>query len=86
VVLKENFFAIGEQKFEGEADHGAVFPRVAAVLTHGGAGTTHAAVRSGRPTVILPFLVDQPVSCNNKNKKTKKNQTTKTPITGNRKD
>jgi sterol 3beta-glucosyltransferase len=40
--------------------HGSVFPRVAAVIHHGGAGTTHQALRSGTPSVIMPFLADQP--------------------------
>jgi vancomycin aglycone glucosyltransferase len=39
--------------------HGAVFPRVAAVVHHGGAGTTTAAARAGVPQVILPHLLDQ---------------------------
>jgi len=39
--------------------HGVVFPRVAAVIHHGGAGTTTAAARAGVPQVILPHLLDQ---------------------------
>ena len=39
--------------------HGAVFPRVAAIVHHGGAGTTTAAARAGVPQVILPHLLDQ---------------------------
>lgn len=42
------------------APHGWLFPRVAAVVHHGGAGTTAAGLRSGRPTVICPFFGDQP--------------------------
>ncbi|WP_286159046.1 glycosyltransferase [Methylobacterium sp. Leaf456] len=41
------------------ADHALLFPRVAAVVHHGGAGTTAAALRAGRPSVILPLLGDQ---------------------------
>jgi len=41
--------------------HSWLFPRVAAVVHHGGAGTTAAGLRAGRPTVICPFLVDQPL-------------------------
>lgn len=40
--------------------HEWLFPRVSAVVHHGGAGTTAAGLRAGRPTIICPFLVDQP--------------------------
>ena len=40
--------------------HDWLFPRVSAVVHHGGAGTTAAGLRAGRPTIICPFLVDQP--------------------------
>ncbi|MBI9052131.1 MAG: glycosyltransferase family 1 protein [Anaerolineaceae bacterium] len=43
-----------------QAPHSWLFPRVSAVVHHGGAGTTAAGLRAGRPTVICPFLVDQP--------------------------
>ena len=36
-----------------------LFPRVAAVVHHGGAGTTAASLRAGVPTVIVPFFLDQ---------------------------
>jgi sterol 3beta-glucosyltransferase len=39
--------------------HGWLFPQVAAVIHHGGAGTTAAACRAGVPSVILPFFFDQ---------------------------
>ncbi|KAI8373124.1 uncharacterized protein BYT42DRAFT_500835 [Radiomyces spectabilis] len=39
--------------------HDWLFPRVRAVLHHGGAGTTAAGLRAGRPTVIKPFFADQ---------------------------
>ncbi|GAA0526608.1 glycosyltransferase [Paractinoplanes ferrugineus] len=44
----------------GEVAHETVFPRVAAVVHHGGAGTTAAAVRAGVPQVVCPFVGDQP--------------------------
>ena len=44
----------------GEADHASVFPRMAAVVHHGGAGTTAAAMRAGVPSVVCPFFGDQP--------------------------
>ena len=42
------------------APHGWLFPRVAAVVHHGGAGTTAAGLRAGRSTVVCPFVTDQP--------------------------
>ena len=42
------------------APHDWLFPRVAAVVHHGGAGTTAAGLRVGRPTVVCPFFGDQP--------------------------
>jgi UDP:flavonoid glycosyltransferase YjiC (YdhE family) len=39
--------------------HGWLFPRVAAVVHHGGAGTTGQGLRAGRPILILPHAVDQ---------------------------
>jgi vancomycin aglycone glucosyltransferase len=44
----------------GEVNHQALFGRVAAVVHHGGAGTTTAATRSGAPQVVVPQIVDQP--------------------------
>jgi vancomycin aglycone glucosyltransferase len=43
----------------GEVNHQVLFKRVAAVVHHGGAGTTHAAARAGVPQVILPQHYDQ---------------------------
>lgn len=40
--------------------HDWLFPRVAAVVHHGGAGTTGAALRAGVPATVVPFLMDQP--------------------------
>lgn len=43
-----------------EVPHDWLFSRVSAVVHHGGAGTTAAGLRAGRPTVICPFMADQP--------------------------
>ncbi len=43
-----------------EVPHGWLFPRCAAVVHHGGAGTTAAGFRAGVPQVIVPFYFDQP--------------------------
>jgi len=40
--------------------HDWLFPKVAAVVHHGGAGTTGAGFRAGKPMVICPFVGDQP--------------------------
>ena len=42
------------------APHSWLFPRMAAVVHHGGAGTTAEGLRAGVPTVIVPFNFDQP--------------------------
>ncbi|MDT7578803.1 MAG: vancomycin aglycone glucosyltransferase [Pseudonocardiales bacterium] len=51
---KDDCFAVGE------ANHRALFRRVAAVVHHGGAGTTTTAALAGAPQVIVPQIVDQP--------------------------
>ncbi|KAF4541227.1 UDP-glucuronosyl/UDP-glucosyltransferase [Lasiodiplodia theobromae] len=40
--------------------HDWLFPRVACVVHHGGAGTTAIGLKCGRPTMIVPFFGDQP--------------------------
>lgn len=40
--------------------HDWLFPQVAAVVHHGGAGTTAAGLLAGKPTLICPFFGDQP--------------------------
>lgn len=43
----------------GEVNQQALFPRVAAVVHHGGAGTTTVAARAGAPQVVIPQMYDQ---------------------------
>ena len=43
----------------GDVSHDVLFPRVAAVVHHGGAGTSAAAARAGVPQVITPMFGDQ---------------------------
>ncbi len=44
----------------GEVNQQALFGRVAAVVHHGGAGTTTTATRAGTPQVVVPQAADQP--------------------------
>ena len=43
-----------------EAPHTWLFPRAAGVIHHGGAGTTAAVLKAGKPMTISPFSADQP--------------------------
>jgi UDP-glucoronosyl and UDP-glucosyl transferase len=40
--------------------HDWIFPRVSAVIHHGGAGTTAICLKYGKPTMTVPFFGDQP--------------------------
>ena len=40
--------------------HDWLFPQMAGLVHHGGAGTTAAALRAGIPSLLIPFLGDQP--------------------------
>jgi sterol 3beta-glucosyltransferase len=42
-----------------DVPHDWLLPRTAAVVHHGGAGTTAAGLRAGRPTLVCPMLGDQ---------------------------
>jgi sterol 3beta-glucosyltransferase len=44
----------------GPVPHDWLFPRMAAVVHHAGAGTTAAGLRAGVPAVAVPVLADQP--------------------------
>jgi vancomycin aglycone glucosyltransferase len=44
----------------GEVNQQALFARMAAVIHHGGAGTTTTATRAGAPQVVVPQIADQP--------------------------
>lgn len=43
----------------GPASHEALFTRAKMIIHHGGAGTTIAALRSGKPQIIIPHFADQ---------------------------
>jgi len=40
--------------------HEALLPHVSLAIHHGGSGTVHAFLRAGVPSVIMPFIADQP--------------------------
>ena len=46
--------------FLNSAPHAWLFPRMAGVVHHGGAGTTAAAFRAGVPQFVIPHFADQP--------------------------
>lgn len=55
--------AVGDVAPDGlaidDVNHDALLPRIAAVVHHGGAGTTAAAARAGLPQVVTPMFSDQ---------------------------
>ena len=51
--LPHEIIAIDSAPFEW------LFPQMAAVVHHGGAGTTAAGLAAGRPTVVVPYFADQ---------------------------
>jgi len=51
--LPDNIFKVGN------IPHEWLFPRVKAVVHHGGAGTTAAGLCAGKPSVVIPFFGDQ---------------------------
>lgn len=51
--LPNNVFPIAD------VPHDWLFPRVSAVVHHGGAGTTASGLRAGVPAIIVPLAVDQ---------------------------
>ncbi|KAI8614045.1 hypothetical protein BC830DRAFT_1065941 [Chytriomyces sp. MP71] len=54
VKVPENVYLVGN------CPHDWLFAQVAGVVHHGGAGTTAAGLRAGKPTFIVPFFGDQP--------------------------
>jgi UDP:flavonoid glycosyltransferase YjiC (YdhE family) len=52
--LPETVFMIGS------VPHNWLFPKMAAVVHHGGVGTTAAGLRAGIPAIVTPFFGDQP--------------------------
>jgi UDP:flavonoid glycosyltransferase YjiC (YdhE family) len=69
LVLSKGWAELGSEKgreiqgadcfFVGNVPHSKLFPRVAAVVHHGGAGTTATAARAGVPQILVPHVLDQ---------------------------
>ena len=66
VLLSKGWAGLGDGVESGSVKvvhepmpHAKLFPRVAAVIHHGGSGTTATALRAGVPQVIVPHLMDQ---------------------------
>jgi UDP:flavonoid glycosyltransferase YjiC (YdhE family) len=49
----------GDLYFMSWAPHDALAPHCSAFVHHGGAGTSHAALRAALPSVVLPFIFEQ---------------------------
>ena len=49
----------GDLYFLRWAPHELLAPRCSAFVHHGGAGTSHAALRAGLPSLVLPFIFEQ---------------------------
>lgn len=49
----------GAHLFVDDEPHSVLFPQVAAVIHHGGAGTVATAARAGVPQIVLPAAADQ---------------------------
>ncbi len=64
-ILHTGWGSIGQQELPDYVwkieyvPYGWLFPRMAALIHHGGSGTTAFGLRAGVPSIIVPFLFDQ---------------------------
>ncbi len=64
-LVSEGWAGLGQQPLPegvlaiGPVSHARLFPRMAAIVHHGGAGTTTNAARAGVPQIVVPHLFDQ---------------------------
>jgi len=65
-IIQSNWEELGQMEADADvyrmarAPHHAVFPHCAAVVHHGGAGTTQASILAGCPSVVVAHASDQP--------------------------
>lgn len=67
-LVSKGWGGLGADDFEipegvfmlGNVPHDWLFQRVSCVVHHGGAGTTAAGIKAGKPTLVVPFFGDQP--------------------------
>ena len=66
-IVQSNWSKVGNMPLRADVfpvnrvPHGRIFPRCAAVVHHGGAGTAHAATAAGCPSVVVEHASDQPL-------------------------
>ncbi len=66
-ILMRGWSGLGDQQLPpnvlavGFVSHAWLFEKASCIVHHGGAGTTAAAFRAGKPTVIIPHTLDQPI-------------------------
>ena len=64
-VISEGWAGLGDAALPsdvmvvGPMSHASLFQRMAAVVHHGGAGTTTMAARAGTPQIVVPHVLDQ---------------------------
>lgn len=64
-ILQAGWAGLGDQNLPNDvysldyAPYGWLFPQMAAVVHHGGSGTTGFGLWAGAPTILTPFLFDQ---------------------------
>lgn len=65
VLMSEGWAQLGAEALPdhcfliGDTPHAKLFPRVAGVVHHGGAGTVATAARAGVPQMVVPHVMDQ---------------------------
>jgi UDP:flavonoid glycosyltransferase YjiC (YdhE family) len=65
-ILSSGWAGLGESDLPdhvmqiGYAPYSWLFSRMAAIVHHGGSGTTGLALRAGVPSIVMPFGADQP--------------------------
>ncbi len=64
IVLMEKDYMRAQKLSEqvyitNDVPHDWLFPRMSVIIHHGGAGTTAASLMAGKPTIVIPHIVDQ---------------------------